>query len=191
MKKRTLVGSDANVADMQDASRLMERVRARDADAFESLYDRYHALVYGLALRVLADPSSAEDVTQNVFLKIWTAPDAFRSGNLEGWLARVARNRAIDVLRSKKLRSESELSESIPADSTLEQTAMERLDGEHARAAMGRLPDEQRSLLELGFFGGMTHDAIARQTGLPLGTVKTRIRSGLRRLRELLHVAVL
>ncbi len=167
----------------------MERVRARDADAFESLYDRYHALVYGLALRVLADPSAAEDVTQNVFLKIWTAPDAFRSGNLEGWLARVARNRAIDVLRSKKLRSESELSESIPADSTLEQTAMERLDGERARAAMGRLPDEQRSLLELGFFGDMTHDAIARQTGLPLGTVKTRIRSGLRRLRELLHVA--
>jgi RNA polymerase sigma-70 factor (ECF subfamily) len=189
MQKRTLVGSGANVADMQDASRLMERVRARDADAFESLYDRYHALVYGLALRVLADPSAAEDVTQNVFLKIWTAPDAFRSGNLEGWLARVARNRAIDVLRSKKLRSESELSESIPADSTLEQTAMERLDGERARAAMGRLPDEQRSLLELGFFGDMTHDAIARQTGLPLGTVKTRIRSGLRRLRELLHVA--
>jgi RNA polymerase sigma-70 factor (ECF subfamily) len=191
MKKRTFVGSGANVADMQDASRLMERVRARDADAFESLYDRYHALVYGLALRVLADPSAAEDVTQNVFLKIWTAPDAFRSGNLEGWLARVARNRAIDVLRSKKLRSESELSESIPAESTLEQTAMERLDGERARAAMGRLPDEQRSLLELGFFGGMTHDAIARQTGLPLGTVKTRIRSGLRRLRELLHVTVL
>ncbi len=191
MQKRTFVGSGANVADMQDASRLMERVRARDADAFESLYDRYHALVYGLALRVLSDPSAAEDVTQNVFLKIWTAPDAFRSGNLEGWLARVARNRAIDVLRSKKLRSESELSESIPADSTLEQTAMERLDGERARAAMGRLPDEQRSLLELGFFGDMTHDAIARQTGLPLGTVKTRIRSGLRRLRELLHVAVL
>jgi RNA polymerase sigma-70 factor, ECF subfamily len=191
MKKRTFVGSGANVADMQDASRLMERVRARDADAFESLYDRYHALVYGLALRVLADPSAAEDVTQNVFLKIWTAPDAFRSGNLEGWLARVARNRAIDVLRSKKLRSESELSESIPADSTLEQTAMERMDGERARAAMGRLPDEQRSLLELGFFGGMTHDAIARQTGLPLGTVKTRMRSGLRRLRELLHVAIL
>jgi RNA polymerase sigma-70 factor, ECF subfamily len=191
MKKRTFVGSGANVADMQDASRLMERVRARDADAFESLYDRYHALVYGLALRVLADPSAAEDVTQNVFLKIWTAPDAFRSGNLEGWLARVARNRAIDVLRSKKLRSESELSESIPADSTLEQAAMERMDGERARAAMGRLPDEQRSLLELGFFGGMTHDAIARQTGLPLGTVKTRMRSGLRRLRELLHVAIL
>jgi RNA polymerase sigma-70 factor (ECF subfamily) len=167
----------------------MERVRARDADAFERLYDRYHAMVYGIALRVLADAGSAEDVTQNVFLKIWSAPDAFRSGNLDGWLARVARNRAIDVLRSRKLRSENELSESIPDDATLEQTAMTRIDGQLARAAMNQLSDDQRSLLELGFFGGMTHDAIARKTGIPLGTVKTRIRSGLRRLRDLLDGA--
>ncbi|HEY3675412.1 MAG TPA: sigma-70 family RNA polymerase sigma factor [Candidatus Tumulicola sp.] len=167
----------------------MERVRGRDADAFENLYDRYHAMVYGIALRVLGDAGSADDVTQNVFLKIWSAPDAFRSGNLDGWLARVARNRAIDVLRSRKLRSESELSESIPDDVTLEQTAMTRIDGQLARAAMNQLSDDQRSLLELGFFGGMTHDAIARKTGIPLGTVKTRIRSGLRRLRDLLDGA--
>jgi RNA polymerase sigma-70 factor (ECF subfamily) len=167
----------------------MERVRAHDADAFESLYDRYHAMVYGIALRVLGDGGSAEDVTQNVFLKIWSAPDAFQSGNLVGWLARVARNRAIDVLRSRKLRSESELSESIPDAVTLEQTAMTRIDGQLARAAMTQLSDDQRSLLELGFFGGMTHDAIARKTGIPLGTVKTRMRSGLRRLRDLLDGA--
>jgi RNA polymerase sigma-70 factor (ECF subfamily) len=190
MNERTFLGSGANVGDMQDASRLMERVRARDADAFENLYDRYHAMVYGIALRVLGDAGSAEDVTQNVFLKIWSAPDAFRSGNLVGWLARVARNRAIDVLRSRKLRSEDELSESIPDDATLEQTAMTRIDGQLARAAMNQLSDDQRSLLELGFFGGMTHDAIARKTGIPLGTVKTRIRSGLRRLRDLLDGAV-
>jgi RNA polymerase sigma-70 factor (ECF subfamily) len=189
MNERTFLGSGANVGDMQDASRLMERVRARDADAFENLYDRYHAMVYGIALRVLGDAGSAEDVTQNVFLKIWSAPDAFRSGNLDGWLARVARNRAIDVLRSRKLRSENELSESIPDDATLEQTAMTRIDGQLARAAMNQLNDDQRSLLELGFFGGMTHDAIARKTGIPLGTVKTRIRSGLRRLRDLLDGA--
>jgi RNA polymerase sigma-70 factor, ECF subfamily len=189
MNERTFLGSGANVGDMQDASRLMERVRARDADAFENLYDRYHAMVYGIALRVLGDAGSAEDVTQNVFLKIWSAPDAFRSGNLVGWLARVARNRAIDVLRSRKLRSENELSESIPDDATLEQTAMTRIDGQLARAAMNQLGDDQRSLLELGFFDGMTHDAIARKTGIPLGTVKTRIRSGLRRLRDLLDGA--
>jgi RNA polymerase sigma-70 factor (ECF subfamily) len=189
MNERTFPGSGAHVGDMQDASGLMERVRARDADAFESLYDRYHAMVYGIALRVLGDGGSAEDVTQNVFLKIWSAPDAFQSGNLDGWLARVARNRAIDVLRSRKLRSESELSESIPDAITLEQTAMTRIDGQLARAAMTQLSDDQRSLLELGFFGGMTHDAIARKTGIPLGTVKTRIRSGLRRLRDLLDGA--
>jgi len=189
MNERTFLGSGANVGDMQNASRLMERVRARDADAFENLYDRYHAMVYGIALRVLGDAGSAEDVTQNVFLKIWSAPDAFRSGNLDGWLARVARNRAIDVLRSRKLRSENELSESIPDDATLEQTAMTRIDGQLARAAMNHLSDDQRSLLELGFFDGMTHDAIARKTGIPLGTVKTRIRSGLRRLRDLLDGA--
>jgi RNA polymerase sigma-70 factor, ECF subfamily len=189
MNERTFLGSGANVGDMQDASRLMERVRAREADAFENLYDRYHAMVYGIALRVLGDAGSAEDVTQNVFLKIWSAPDAFRSGNLDGWLARVARNRAIDVLRSRKLRSENELSESIPDDATLEQTAMTRIDGQLARAAMNQLGDDQRSLLELGFFDGMTHDAIARKTGIPLGTVKTRIRSGLRRLRDLLDGA--
>jgi RNA polymerase sigma-70 factor (ECF subfamily) len=189
MNERTFLGSGANVGDMQDASRLMERVRGRDADAFENLYDRYHAMVYGIALRVLGDAGSADDVTQNVFFKIWSAPDAFRSGNLDGWLARVARNRAIDVLRSRKLRSESELSESIPDDVTLEQTAMTRIDGQLARAAMNQLSDDQRSLLELGFFGGMTHDAIARKTGIPLGTVKTRIRSGLRRLRDLLDGA--
>jgi RNA polymerase sigma-70 factor (ECF subfamily) len=189
MKKGTFLGSGANVADMHDASRLMERVRAHDADAFEALYDRYHAMVYGVALRVLTDAGAAEDVTQSVFLKVWSAPDAFRTGNLDGWLARVARNRAIDVLRTKKLRPESELSESIPAENTLEQAAMVRLDGQRARAAMDRLPAEQRSLLELGFFGGLTHDAIARHTGVPLGTVKTRIRSGLRRLRDVLEGA--
>jgi RNA polymerase sigma-70 factor, ECF subfamily len=189
MNERTFQGSGANVADMQDASRLMERVRARDADAFENLYDRYHAMVYGIALRVLGDAGLAEDVTQNVFLKVWSDPEAFRSGNLSGWLARVARNRAIDVLRSRKLRSESELSESIPDDDTLEQAAMTRMDGQLARAAMDKLSDDQRSLLDLGFFGGLTHDAIARKTGIPLGTVKTRIRSGLRRLRDLLDGA--
>jgi RNA polymerase sigma-70 factor (ECF subfamily) len=189
MNERTFFGSGANAEDMQDASGLMERVRAHDASAFENLYDRYHAMVYGIALRVLADAGSAEDVTQNVFLKVWSDPDAFHAGNLSGWLARVARNRAIDVLRSRKHRSESELSESIPDDATLEQTAMTRIDGQLARAAMERLSDEQRTLLELGFFGGLTHDAIARKTGIPLGTVKTRIRAGLRRLRDLLDGA--
>ena len=75
----------------------MERVRARDSDAFEALYDAYHRLVYGVALRVLNDPGSAEDVTQSVFLKLWSAPESFREGNFPGWLVRVTRNRALDL----------------------------------------------------------------------------------------------
>jgi len=168
----------------------MERVRARDAGAFERLYDEYHRLVYGLAVRVLADPAGAEDVTQAVFLKLWTNPELFRGGNFAGWLARVARNRAVDVLRSRAVRSESDLPEALPADDALEDRAFARLDAELVRAALAQLPDEQRSLIELGFFGGITQDQIARQTGLPLGTVKTRMRTGLRRLRNALEGAV-
>lgn len=168
----------------------MERVRAGDADAFEALYDRYHRLVYGVALRVLADPAASEDVTQAVFLKIWGDPSLFRDGNFGAWIARVARNRAFDVHRSRALRAESEFPESLPVDDALEETALARLDGERVRAALVQLPPELRDPIELGFFGGVTQEQIARQTGLPLGTIKTRIRTGLRRLRTALEGAV-
>ncbi len=168
----------------------MDRVRTRDADAFEALYDAHHRLVYGVALRVLADRLVAEDVTQAVFLKIWTNPELFRGGNFAAWIARVARNRAYDVLRSRSLRAESELPESLVADDALEDVALANVTAERVRDALDRLPSEQREPIELGFFGGITHEQIARQTGLPLGTIKTRIRSGLRRLRGVLEMAV-
>jgi RNA polymerase sigma-70 factor (ECF subfamily) len=176
---------------VEDADRLMERVRVRDADAFEALYDRYHRLVYGVALRILSDPPAAEDVTQAVFLKIWSAPNAFRAGNFGAWIARVARNRAFDVLRSRALQAESEFPQSLPVDDALEDTALAEINGERVREALAQLPPEQRQPIELGFFGGATQEQIARQTGLPLGTVKTRIRTGLRRLRNALEGAVI
>jgi RNA polymerase sigma-70 factor (ECF subfamily) len=169
----------------------MERVRARDADAFEVLYDRYHRLVYGLALRVLTDPVAAEDVTQAVFLKLWSAPASFRAGNLGAWIARVARNQAYDVLRSRAPRGDGEFPEALTADDALEDTALAHIDGERVRAALAQLPREQREPIELGFFGGSTQEEIARQTGLPLGTIKTRMRAGLRRLRAALEDAVI
>jgi RNA polymerase sigma-70 factor, ECF subfamily len=175
---------------VEDAGRLMERVRARDADAFEMLYDEYHRMVYGLALRVLSEPAAAEDVTQGVFLKIWSNPDFFRGGNFAAWLARVARNRAYDVLRSRAVHGEGEFPDSLPADDALEDTALANVTAEQVRAALAQLPEEQREPIELGFFGGVTHEQISRQTGLPLGTVKTRIRTGLRKLRAALDGAV-
>lgn len=164
----------------------MGRVRARDALAFETLYDAYHRLVYGIALRILADISAAEDVTQAVFLKLWSSPDIFQSGNFAAWIARVARNRSLDILRSTSARSEGELPESLPDDHRMEERAFANLDGAKVRAALASLPEEQRQPIELGFFEGITHEEIARRTGIPLGTIKTRIRAGLRRLRSLL-----
>lgn len=168
----------------------MARVRARDADAFETLYDDYHRLVYGVALRMLGDAPSAQDVTQAVFLKVWSSPDLFRGGNFAGWIVRIARNRALDVLRSRASHQESELPESLPESEPMEDAAFARLDAAAVRKALDSLPAEQREPIELGFFGGITHDEIARRTGAPLGTIKTRIRLGLRKLRSALEDAV-
>jgi RNA polymerase sigma-70 factor (ECF subfamily) len=172
-----------------DEALLMERVRARDALAFEALYDAHHRLVYGIALRVLADTRKAEDVTQGVFLKIWSQPEAFRQGNFAGWIARVTRNSAIDVLRRDSNVQEEEMTSTIPAADALEDDVVRTLEGNDVRRAIAAIPQEQRELIELGFFGGLTHEQIARRTGVPLGTVKTRIRSGLQRLRLVLEGA--
>lgn len=174
----------------QDAEQLMERVRARDADAFEALYDLYHRLVYGVAARMLGDATSAEDVTQAVFLKVWSSPDSFRSGNFAAWIVRVTRNRALDVLRARSSHQESELPDSMPETIAIEDVAFAKIDAELIRGALGMLPTEQREPIELGFFGGVTHEEIARRTGIPLGTIKTRIRAGLRKLRVALDGAV-
>jgi RNA polymerase sigma-70 factor (ECF subfamily) len=163
----------------------MARVRSKDAAAFEALYDSYHRLVYGVAMRMLSDVSAAEDVTQAVFLKLWTSPQLFDAGNFAGWLVRMTRNRALDLLRSKSYRHE-ELPQTQPADTLIEETAFARIDADKVRTALAQLPGEQRELIELGFFGGMTHEELARRTGAPLGTVKTRIRTGLRKLRSAL-----
>lgn len=167
----------------------MARVRARDTAAFEELYDGYHRLVYGVAMRMLGDVAAAEDVTQAVFLKLWSAPQLYQSGNFDGWLVRITRNRALDLLRSKSYRQE-ELSEAQPSDAMLEETALAHIDAGRVRSALAQLPAEQRELIELGFFGGVTHEQLAKRTGVPLGTVKTRIRSGLRKLRTLLEETV-
>ena len=168
----------------------MARVRARDAIAFEALYDSYHRLVYGVALRLLSDAAAAEDVTQAVFLKIWSSPTVFQSGNFAAWIARVTRNRALDLLRSKAQRSENELPCTVPDEERIEDRAFAHIDAATVRSALAQLPAEQREPIEMGFFAGITHEEIARRTGIPLGTVKTRIRSGLRKLRAVLDGAV-
>jgi RNA polymerase sigma-70 factor (ECF subfamily) len=175
---------------VEDAGRLMARLRDRDVAAFDALYDAYHRLVYGIGLRMLGDAPAAEDLTQAVFLKIWNSPQAYSAGNFGGWLARVARNRALDVLRSRSARVEAELPQDIASDDALDDLVIARVEGRQVRAALAALPEEQRNLIELGFFDGVTHEELARRTATPLGTVKTRIRSGLRKMRTLLESEV-
>ena len=164
----------------------MDRVRDRDVAAFESIYDAYNRLVYGIALRMLGQTAAAEDLTQSVFLKVWSAPDSFTAGNFGAWISRVTRNRALDILRSRAVRSQDEMPADVPLEGSIDEDVFAKLDGERVRKALAELPEEQRSLIELGFFDGATHEEMARRTGTPLGTVKTRIRSGLRKLRAAL-----
>lgn len=173
------------VTSRKDETALIERIRAGDERAMGELYDRYSGVVYGVALRVLGNTSSAEDVLQEVFLQLWRNPQSFDAdrGRLAPWLAVIARNRAIDLLRKRPM--EDDIDElPISTGVNLEDEAAERMAISKARVVLGQLPQDQRRALEMAFFEGMTHTEIAAKTGDPLGTVKTRIRSGLLALRK-------
>ena len=175
---------------------LMLALADGDAGSLEALYDRYSALVFSVALRVLSDRGLAEDVVQEVFLQLWRRPDSYDAahGRFTPWLASVARNRSIDELRrrSRRWRIEAageDAAERVASDDrTADPEREAELDEERAavRAAMQALPPEQRRVLELAYFGGMTQAEIARHTESPAGTVKTRMRLGMQKLRLLL-----
>ena len=150
-----------------------------------SLFDRYSKVVYSVALRVLRDPASAEDVLQEIFMQIWRNPDGFVAtrGSLGGWLAVVARNRSIDALRRKRP-TEPVDDMALASNYNLADEAERNSLMEKARGVIQLLPMEQRKTLEMAFFDGLTHSEIAEMTGDPLGTVKTRIRSALTSLRK-------
>jgi RNA polymerase sigma-70 factor (ECF subfamily) len=171
--------------DHRDDAALIARLRAGDQSAMADLYDGYSGVVYGVALRVLANATAAEDVVQEVFLQLWRHPQVFDAnrGRLAPWLAVIARNRAIDHLRRRP--SEEDIDElPISTGIDLEGEAAQKLAVDKVRGALAQLPQEQRKTLEMAFFEGMTHTEIAGKTGEPLGTVKTRIRTGLLALRK-------
>lgn len=167
---------------------LLALVQQRNEDAMACLFAAHSKLVYSVALRVLRDPGAAEDVLQEVFLQIWRNPSTFVSarGSLQAWLAVSARNRAIDLLRRRRP-SDSVDDVVLFAPYDLAGDSEHTLMIEKARAVIAELPDEQRKTLELAFFDGLTHAEIAKQTGNPLGTVKTRIRSALQTLGKVLR----
>ena len=169
---------------LQDAA-LVARVRSGDHAAMTELYDRYSSLVYAVALRVLGETAAAEDVLQEVFLKLWRNPGAFDAarGQLAPWLAVIARHRAIDQVRGRREQTDIE-DITLSVDAHLEEAADRDRAAEKVRGVLAGMPAEQRHALELAFFQGLTHTEIAQQIGEPLGTVKSRIHSGLIQLRK-------
>ncbi len=164
----------------------MIRIECGDADAFENIYKTYYRTVFEIGFRILGDIQSAEDLAQVVFLKVWTAPTSFANGAFEAWLSRVARNRAIDVLRYRSSRIEHEMPTEISSDSSLDDIVCNRIVLGRVRSALSTLPEAQRELIELGFLADVAYSELARSRSIPLGTVKTRIRTGLRALRSAL-----
>src|SRR5215471_7589963 len=154
-----------------DESALIERIRSGDETAMADMYDRYSGIVYGVALRVLGNTTAAEDVLQEVFLQLWRNPQVFDA------------NRGIDHLRKRPPEDDIE---DLPISTgvNLENEAAQRLAIDKIRGVLAQLPQDQRRALEMAFFEGMTHTEIAAKSGEPLGTIKTRIRTGLLVLRK-------
>lgn len=169
------------------------RVAAGDQGAFVLIYDQLASTVFGVARRVLRDPAQAEEVTQEVFTEIWrqaTRFDATR-GSVRTWAVTIAHRRSVDRVRSEQAHRDRQTRQAtldVPADPMPEDTALDSEDRERARAAMAALSVAQREALELAFYDGLTHVQIADHLGIALGTVKTRIRDGLIRLRAALGV---
>ena len=187
-----MTASRDRAVDSPEADRaLIARIETRDADALGILYDRHSARLMGLAQRILGDTGEAEEVLQEVFLHVWKAAATFdpSRGPVLAWLLVATRSRSIDRLRSRRpgqsarIRSLEEAPETASRED-VEADAAGREWEAQCRAVIGELPEDQRRALELAYFEGLTHQEIAERTATPLGTVKTRVRLGLMKLRE-------
>ncbi len=169
---------------------LLLSLAAGEVDALGPLYDRYGRPAYSVAFRVLGDRQSAEDVVQEAFLNVWRRAKTFDStrGTARSWILSVIYHRTIDALRSRRGQANSSVTlegvyeVSGPPDE-IWQSVVRRFQREVIRGALAKIPGDQREAIELAYFQGMTHRQIAEQTSIPLGTVKSRIRNGIQKLR--------
>jgi len=192
----TDVSPEENIYRGLDDEELMERLLFRDLQAFRALYQRYGNLVYSTSLRVVRDSQIAEDMVQEIFLRIWRKPDSYlpQRGRFVTWLSQVTRNRAVDEVRSRNRRfrhetaSPEEQEREVPAPEANDPALTAELSDQRRLilTAMAGLPSEQREVIELAYFGGLTQQEIAERLSQPLGTVKTRIRLGMQKLRAAL-----
>ncbi len=189
---RTLTGATARR--QQEDGALITAITRRQQEALGQLYERYQAVVYHLALKILNNRESAEEVVYDVFWQVWREAERYdaQRGSVSAWLVTVARSRAIDALRARKGNpaTEDDIAErpvaTDPVEDPEEQTSLAQR-ASLVRAALDSLPADQRAALELSFFNGLSHVEIAEQLREPLGTVKTRIRSAMLKLHERLR----
>ncbi len=169
---------------------LMLRVQGNDPRAFEALYDRHRNAVFWLALRILDDRGLAADATQEAFISLWRNRDLYRPGRgkVKWWLLRIVRNGAIDLQRRNRdvvLRGEG-VFELVPAPDSTENEVLAEDERRELAVLLEQLPSEQREVIELAYFAGLSHAEMTARLGLPLGTIKGRIRLALEKLRQAL-----
>ncbi len=170
-----------------DEAALLQAVAQGDEEALIQLYDRYSRQAFGLAYRILGDATTAEEVVQDAFLALWQHARTLtvRGGSVRAWLLTVVRNRAIDLLRRRRGQPQLLHLDAVTMPLAPSETMEEALDGLEQSAvlqALASLPPEQRQIIELAYFAGLTHQEIATSLGIPLGTVKSRLRLALERL---------
>ena len=171
---------------------LIQKVANQDREAFSQLYDRFSTLVFTLAMRMLKVRSDAEDLLQEVFVQIWRQAQSYSAerGSPEAWIVNIARSRAIDKIRSIRRMQRSFVLTDDPAraesSENVESSVAESEVRMEMNSALANLPETQRKVLELAYFDGLTQTEIATRLAEPLGTVKTRMRSGVQSLRDML-----
>ena len=178
-----------------DDQALLQQIVAAQTAALSELYDRYGRLVFSLAMRIVGEAGMAEEITQDVFVQLWNKASTYRAdqGKVITWLTSFARHRAIDVLRRQNVRPEGHRVEWAEGNSPdledpaeLESTIDLEQQKYRLRQALAELPEEQRRALDLAYFSRMSHQEIADAIHEPLGTVKTRVRLGMQKLRQIL-----
>jgi RNA polymerase sigma-70 factor (ECF subfamily) len=171
---------------------LMSLVESKDPAAFEAFFDRHGGAAYSLAHRIVGDRNAAEDVAQEAFLSIWRSRAGYdrARGSVRAWVLGIVRNRAIDALRRDARPGVPQLAfdddallESRPAEERTDSEAARRETAREVRGALSDLPNDQSKVIQLAYFGGFSHSEIAEMLGMPLGTVKGRMRLGLEKMR--------
>jgi len=183
-----MAGGTVSLLSAADDAALLTRIAQEDPDAFETLYARYSGPAYSVALGMLRDAVLAQEVTQDVFLAIWRGAREFdpARGSARTWILSVAHHKSVDAVRRLRRTPTVPLSDTVPSDADVIEAAQARVDAGHVRRALEALSIEQRAAIVLAYYGGYTQQEIAQRLGVPLGTIKTRIRDGLLRLRTVL-----